>query len=176
MGARLLIRPAVDLDVADIARLHVKAWQVAYRGQIPDSYLDSLDVEARATNWSVVLRQPSTLVLIATRDDSLVGFCALERSRDPDAVPGVAELTAIYVDPAAARSGYGTALLSAAMAAAQARAFSQVSLWVLASNGSARAFYEARGFATDGTAIAKQHAGLSLDEIRYRRDIPKPQP
>ena len=36
-------------DVPDVARIHVRSWQRAYRGQMPDSVLDSLDVEQRAT-------------------------------------------------------------------------------------------------------------------------------
>jgi hypothetical protein len=45
------IRPATAEDAAGIAAVHVRSWQVAYRGQLPDALLDSLSVDQRTRWW-----------------------------------------------------------------------------------------------------------------------------
>jgi ribosomal protein S18 acetylase RimI-like enzyme len=166
-----MIRLATLSDVDEIARLHVKAWQSAYRGQMPDAYLDGLDSSKRAALWSKAIAEPATLVLVATAAEALVGFCSLSPSRDADATPPVGELTAIYVDPSFLRAGVGSSLLAATFDSARQRSFTEVTLWVLTSNTSARAFYEARGFAVDGQTKTEQRPGFSIHETRYRRPL-----
>jgi hypothetical protein len=34
------MREAQPQDAAEVARVHVRSWQVAYRGLFPDDYLD----------------------------------------------------------------------------------------------------------------------------------------
>lgn len=48
------VRPANFKDAPAIAKVHVEAWQSAYRGQIPDFYLDSLSVAGRTKSWEKV--------------------------------------------------------------------------------------------------------------------------
>jgi ribosomal protein S18 acetylase RimI-like enzyme len=164
-------RFATLADVDEIARLHVEAWQSAYRGHMPDAYLDGLDSSKRAAMWSKVIAEPASIVLVATAAEALVGFCSLLPSRDPDAGRTVGEVTAIYVDPALWRAGVGSSLIAATFDSARQRGFTEVTLWVLTSNASARAFYEARGFRTDGQTKTEQRPGFSIHETRYRRPL-----
>lgn len=158
-------------DVPRIARLHVSVWRAAYRGQVPDGYLDSLASTKRTTKWSAAVSDSSQVVLVAVEEAAVVGFALLLPSRDPDANQAVAELAALYVDESLWRSGYGTALLHAVEDAARLRGFSDITLWVLATNASARAFYEARGFARDGHTKTDERPGFPLFEVRYRRRV-----
>jgi ribosomal protein S18 acetylase RimI-like enzyme len=164
-----MIRSAAMADVDEIARLHVKAWQSVYRGHMPDAYLDGLDSSKRAAMWSKVIGEPATLVLVAMAAEALVGFCSLSPSRDVDAGPSVGEVTALYVDPRFWRAGVGTSLIAAGLDSARQRSFTELTLWVLTSNTSARAFYEARGFETDGQTKTEQRPGFSIHETRYRK-------
>jgi GNAT superfamily N-acetyltransferase len=100
-----------------------------------------------------------------------VGFCALLPSRDADATPDIGEIAAIYVEPGFWRSGCGTVLVEAAVDAAHQRDFTELTLWVLTSNSPARAFYEARGFKTDGQTKTEEQPGFSIHETRYRRTL-----
>ena len=164
-----MIRPAAPSDVDAMATLHVRSWQSAYRGQMPDAHLDTLDASKRAVMWSKAIVQPTTLVLVAIADETLVGFCSLLPSRDVDATPAVGEIAAIYVEPTFWRSGFGSSLVEAVVESARARNFTELTLWVLTSNASARAFYEARGFKTDGHTKTDERSGFPLHETRYRR-------
>jgi hypothetical protein len=45
------IRPARMQDVPEIAVVHVRSWQAAYRGLLPQAYLDGLDPAQRIGQW-----------------------------------------------------------------------------------------------------------------------------
>jgi GNAT superfamily N-acetyltransferase len=168
------IRVAVPSDVAAIASVRARSWQVGYRGHMPDSFLEALDASESAAWWTQVVVDPAVTVLVALAADSVIGFCSLLASRDPDASLGTCEVATLYVDPDHWRTGVGTALVARVLEVARPRAFSEVSLWVLATNSGARAFYEASGFAFDGTQRTDSRLGLSIDEVRYRRHLSGP--
>jgi GNAT superfamily N-acetyltransferase len=52
----VLIRRATPGDVIAVATVHVRSWQAAYRGLMPDEVLDGLSVERRAGMWRSVLQ------------------------------------------------------------------------------------------------------------------------
>jgi hypothetical protein len=49
------IRTARMQDVPEIAAVHVRSWQAAYRGLLPQAYLDGLDPGQRTGQWEQVL-------------------------------------------------------------------------------------------------------------------------
>lgn len=165
------IRRAAANDAAGIAAVHVRAWQKAYRGQIPDDVLDSLDESQRAARWVELIAQPGHALQIAVRDGAVVGFCSLIRSRDPGSVGDTGEIAALYVDPEHWRSGVGAALLGASLDVARSTGYRVITLWVLASNVLGRRFYERLGFASDGETKLDVREAYSLHEMRYRREL-----
>jgi len=48
----MLLRPAEPRDALEVARVHIGTWQAAYRGLVPDEYLDSLKIEERTEGTS----------------------------------------------------------------------------------------------------------------------------
>ena len=68
-------------------------------------------------------------------------------TREPDRL---VEIAALYLDPARRREGIGTRLMDDALRRLSAAGEREVTLWVLAGNVSARAFYEHLGFALTG--------------------------
>lgn len=46
------IRPASADDTAALGQVHVRAWQAAYGGVMPDGYLDGLDATERSAMWA----------------------------------------------------------------------------------------------------------------------------
>lgn len=169
----MVVRTAKADDAPKIAHIHVETWRAAYRGQIPDAVLDALDVERRAKLWRERFTQARGSVFVAEDDGIVVGFCDLIPSRDIDADPqAVAEIAAIYVLPRHWRKGTGRALCDYALAEARRHGYKAVTLWVLASNGGARCFYEAMGFSLDGaTKTDKTTDGSDLHEVRFRITI-----
>jgi GNAT superfamily N-acetyltransferase len=169
---RISIRPAGSADAAGIAEVHVSAWQAAYRGEIPDDYLASMDVDVSEAKWRRALASPAATpfaFLVAEADARIAGFASAAPSRDADAARGVGELWALYVRPPEWGRGIGTLLLRGAEKWLLTSGFGSATLWVLSGNPRARRFYEARGWAPDGGAKQEERGGRIVDEVRYRR-------
>jgi ribosomal protein S18 acetylase RimI-like enzyme len=167
-----LVRHATTEDAEAIGRVHVRAWQAAYRGQVPDQYLDSLDPMTRSRKWRDVIAEGRRTILVSEADGAVVGFCSLAASGDADlAREQVGEITAIYVDPVHWRRGHGRALMEAARVAARASGYERLTLWVLRSNEAARAFYESHGFEADGAEKLDELFGVPLHVVRYRAEV-----
>jgi ribosomal protein S18 acetylase RimI-like enzyme len=168
------VRLATAEDAEPIARVHVRSWQVAYRGLIPDETLVSLGVVERAARWRSIFEQPGQDIFVAVENGLVQGFCDLQSSRDEEHdKQTVGEISAIYVDPAHWRKGLGRALCMAAVARARRRGFHDLVLWVLAENHGARRFYEELGFERDGDVALTRGfgAGVELTEIRYLKRL-----
>jgi L-amino acid N-acyltransferase YncA len=167
------IRKAAIDDAYGIASVHVRSWQVAYRGQIPDDFLDGLDVRKRANMWRELIQHPDKVIFIAENTEgNIIGFCALGPSRDSDTDLSTAEVSAIYIDPDKWQKGIGRALLSASLGEARHRDFDQVTLWVLEANQRARSFYESFGFIHDGGIKDDDRwKDFVLRELRYRLNL-----
>src|SRR5688572_22717329 len=123
-----LIRKASECDATRIARIHVKTWQAAYRGLVPDAYLDGLDPVQRAVAWKGLIGAPDELVLVAVHGSRIVGFCSLLPSRDAAAPPEIAEIASLYVEPHEWRCGAGRSLMAAALDHAASHGFAAVTL------------------------------------------------
>ena len=164
------VRGADPADAAAIAEVHVRSWQIAYRGIVPDDVLDGLSVAQRERMWGDLLAHGAggPLVLVAERDDHVIGFCsALTQARDG---AGDAEITAIYVEPGHWREGVGAALLSAALQELRCAGQTAVTLWMFAANDRALAFYRRFGFLADGAQAVDAASGQA--EVRLRATLP----
>jgi ribosomal protein S18 acetylase RimI-like enzyme len=167
------IRKAKVEDASRIAVVHVRSWQVAYRGHMPDEFLDGLDVEKRTNMWRELTQQPDKIIFVAEDSESNIeGFSALGPSRDLDAEPNTAEVSAIYVHPEKWGKGIGRALLSASLDQVRQREFDQVTLWVMEANRRARSFYESFGFIHDGAVKDDDRwKSFAVREVRYRLNL-----
>jgi GNAT superfamily N-acetyltransferase/catechol 2,3-dioxygenase-like lactoylglutathione lyase family enzyme len=169
----VLVRPATTDDAAALGVVHVRSWQVAYRGQVPQEHLDRLDPRQRRLGWLRWLQDnpPPAAVLVA-QDGSgeVVGFVNVAPSRDEDTDPRlVGEVQAVYVLPEHWGQGTGRLLMEAALRRLRVYGYREVTLWVLASNERARRFYEAGGWRPDGATKTDASRGFPLTEVRYRR-------
>lgn len=170
----MLIRPAEPSDAMDVARVHVRSWQAAYRTLLPDDYLDQLRPEDRAQRYDFTgldPRKPRTIV--AVEEGSICGFATTAPSRDPD-LPDYGEVLALYVEPEMWGRGMGVALMSAARAQLTTAGFRNAVLWLLAGNIRAARFYQIDGWAPDGLSRTDTVWGVTVDEVRYLRELDRP--
>ncbi|HEY0935181.1 MAG TPA: GNAT family N-acetyltransferase [Trebonia sp.] len=170
-----VVRPARAADAAQIALVHVRSWQGAYRGLLPQDYLDELDPVQRLARWQQTLAETDGLragVLVAGQGESLLGFACYSASRDGDADPDrVGEIGAIYLLPDAWGQGAGRRLMDAALGRLTGTGFDRVTLWVLDSNVRARRFYEAGGWTADGAVKQDETRGFPVSQVRYRKAL-----
>ena len=169
----MLLRPAEPEDALAVARVHVRSWQVGYRGLLPDDYLDELRPEDRAQKYSFQTGdplQPSTNV--AVEAESIDGFATTAPARDPD-VPAHGELCALYADPDHWGHGIGRALVSAARGRLRSQRFLDTVLWVRAGNVRADRFYRVDQWAPDGRNRTASVWGVDVAELRYQLTLEK---
>ncbi|MGW2161186.1 N-acetyltransferase family protein [Nonomuraea sp. NPDC001699] len=168
------IRKATPADAQAIAEVHVRSWQAAYRGLVPQDHLDRLDPAARRPGWERWLAGtawPRQGALVAESDGRVVGFAGVLPARDGEDGATVAEVATIYLTPESWVRGIGRALMDAVLAALTEAGYQEAVLWVLDTNVRARRFYEAAGWHDDGVAKEDGSRGFVLTEVRYRRSL-----
>lgn len=162
----LTIRPAETEDAPAIAKVHVDTWRMAYRGIVPQDYLDTMTVQNRTIGWVRLLQRSSDLVTLVSEDDNgrVVGFASGGRLRHRD--PRFeAEISSLYISPRAQRGGHGRRLFMALSNRLSQRGLRGLFVWVLAENA-ARGFYEVLG-GREVNEITRDFAGVPLREIGY---------
>jgi GNAT superfamily N-acetyltransferase len=165
------IRDAVVGDADAMGRLHVRAWQYAYRGVMPDEYLHGLKAQDRADMWrGRIARTDLPPILVAVIDDVAVGF-ATYGVEQPAGSTGCGQLYAMNVEPDQWGKGIGRALLRASTAALTAMGFEEAVLWVVPENSRARALYESEGWVADGRVTTEDILGVTVTDMCLRRPL-----
>lgn len=163
---RFAVREAVLDDAEGIARVHTDSWQTSYRGILPDTVLDRIDVGQRADSRRKILRDHSVFQLVAydvTHGD-IVGFCDAGASRRH--VPYAGEVYAIYLAHRAKRHGIGQEMWERVQAWFVASDMRSMIVWVLENNQHARRFYEAMG-GRQGVKLQSRVGGYPVVELSY---------
>ncbi|QMU96345.1 GNAT family N-acetyltransferase [Microbacterium esteraromaticum] len=162
------IRPATSDDAGAIAVVHVRAWQQAYRGLMPQAVLDDLSIDDREAGWARILAEPDrpSQTIVAERDGAVAGWASFGAARDAEA-PGSGELWGIYAHPDAWSTGVGHALITAVEDVLRSDGHEIAYLWVLEGNERAAGFYERHGWASDGARKVDERPGLVLHELRH---------
>lgn len=169
-----LVRSARLEDAAALAEVSVAAWRKAYRGHMPDDFLDVLSISERTAGWTRRLSRPEAgHVLLVELDGRVAGFCVFGPSRDDDSEgQRISEIIALNIHPEHWHSGLGTLLCRRVLQEMWSEGSTAVTLWTLEGNIRARRFYEGLGFARDGAARAESKLiGIPLPEVRYRQTI-----
>jgi ribosomal protein S18 acetylase RimI-like enzyme len=137
------LRPATPEDTAGLARISVDSWRVAYRGLVPQDYLDALTYEEREQGWVGRLGQAGLEPWVLLVDGRIGGFVTLVEARPDDGGPAVGELEGIYLHPNLFGLGLGRRLMELALERLLARGHTEAVLWVLDGNRRAERFYRA---------------------------------
>jgi ribosomal protein S18 acetylase RimI-like enzyme len=165
-----VIRPAGPADVRGIAAVHVRAWQAAYAGIVPEAALRSLTVEGRSRMWAKARlgnRPAERPVFVATAADAVVGMIAGGAPRD-GGMPYDAEIYAINIDPDYWRRGIGRRLFLRSAEHLAATGARSLYLWVLVANLRGRRFYESlAGEALEDRIHHLEMGGVQIPEIAY---------
>ncbi len=149
-------------DKMAISRIYERSWKYAYRGIIPQSYLDAIP-EGR---WVPSIDSPKRETLVCIEDDKMVGTCSFSESR-LERFSGWGEVISIYLLPEHLGKGYGKALMESAISELKSRGFKNVYLWVLEENTRAIHFYEGFGFLRTDDFLETNIGGKDLREVRY---------
>lgn len=164
------IRRAQTHDAAGIASVHVRSWQAAFTGLVPQEHLDALAPAREALVWTGRLtepRRPDAGVLVAETEQGIVAFAGYAPAR----AEGTAEIGTLYALPELWGTGVGRRLLAAVVDQLTKAGCTRAQLWVLEANDRARRFYEAAGWRADGAVEVDTTGGRPLIKLRYQRPL-----
>jgi len=155
-------------DAEGIAVVHVETWQECYKGVVPASYLESLNVEERSKGWRYILSHTEQSCFVVELNSKIIGWVTCGRNRDGRSSE-IYEIYGIYVLPQYWGTNAGYSLFGAAIETLDALHPTLISLWVLTENERAQSFYEKQGFTRDGIVKQVDIGGKKLEEIRYEQ-------
>ena len=127
------IKAATAADLSSIAALHIRSWQNAYAGILPDAFLDGPLERELTRYWRHVDMRTEDVVLVAEKD-GLCGFIAVWCRPTP-------YIDNLHVKPSLRSKKIGTALFKSAAEKLLAQGRTTAHLWVFESNESAVRFY-----------------------------------
>ncbi len=152
-------------DRLAVSRVYEESWRYAYRGIVPQDYLDGIP----RGRWAGQPDEPGLRALVLTDGGEIAGVSSFGPARAPD-LAGWGEVVSLYLLPEYMGKGYGAKLLSAALEELKGMGFREAYLWTLKENRRARPFYERQGFRLrDETVI--ELGGAALGEVRYCRGM-----
>ncbi|MCM1148655.1 MAG: GNAT family N-acetyltransferase [Butyricicoccus sp.] len=149
-------------SLLDVSAVYEQSWKHAYKGIIPQSYLDSIP----AGFWAQGLGKSGMYNLLALENGRIIGTSCFCKSRW-EKFHNYGEIVSIYFLPEYMRKGFGSALLGRAVEELKTLGFSKILLWVLEDNVPAKSFYEKNGFTPAGEYMSGIFAGKELREQLY---------
>ncbi len=153
------LRQAIFSDCDAIAKLHADNWRQTYRGILSDQFLDNEVEIDRLDTWHERLKSPSPnqLVIVATSNEAILGFCCLFLNDDP--VFG-SLLDNLHVTSSMRKSGIGKMLINDCVKYICDKAHTKkMYLWVYEANTNARIAYERLGGKHFETVTKKNEDG-----------------
>lgn len=153
-------------DLFAVSRVYEESWKEAYRGLLPQEYLDGIP----AGKWVPYLKQAGRESLLLLDGGKIVGNASCCAGRAPE-LSDWGEIVSIYLLPEYWGKGCGKLLFSAAVEQLESMGYRKLFLWVLESNRRARAFYERMGFQLHESYMEDEIGGMPVREVQYRREI-----
>jgi L-amino acid N-acyltransferase YncA len=98
----IIIRKAVLEDANQIAEVHVSSWKEAYKHLMTDRMLSSVTFQKEKKKWGKYLEDDNSIVLVAEKDESVVGFVTFGEPGDEDLANSKSkslEIYSIYIKP-----------------------------------------------------------------------------
>ena len=162
-----LVRRARPEDATRLAEVYVGSGRGgSWAGHMREETLAAFS--SSADEWVEAMADPEISILVAELDGEIASLVTLLPSEDPDTdATRVAKLGRLYTDPSAWGKGLGSALMVAFMEDLERRGYREAVLWTAEWN-SARRFYEAHGWHSDGATRTQSLAGETWTEVRYR--------
>ena len=155
-------------DRMAISRIYERSWRYAYRGIVPQDYLDAIP----KGRWVRNLDIPGWITMVCIENGEFVGTGTFSRSR-LETHPNAGEVISIYLLPEYVGKGYGRQLLRVMLNELNRQGFEEAFLWVLEKNERARRFYEKAGFECTDDVTTDVIGGKELREVRYVCRLPR---
>lgn len=159
-----IIRKANINDAKEIAHIRVDGWKTAYKGLIPDSFLDTLnyDIEASRIKSKIDKTDPefTSDILVYEEDSKVLAYAYYGKALDSSFANYQSEVLALYVLPAKKGMGIGTKLMNEIKELLSKQGYRNMIVWCLKGNYSSIKFYEHLG------GVVKEEREFEIDGMK----------
>ncbi|MDE6608262.1 MAG: GNAT family N-acetyltransferase [Lachnospiraceae bacterium] len=152
------VREMTADDFDQVRSLYISGWQNAFKGIVPQDYLDNMNLD----EWA----PPLDGAYVLTDGKNILGTSSVSPARDAS-FDGWGEIISVYVLPELVGHGYGHILFEAVKEKLLERGYDQIYLTVFEDNMRARIFYEKHHFSWNQERIPVNVGGRDLIELRY---------
>ncbi|MBA4383191.1 MAG: hypothetical protein C0410_00495 [Anaerolinea sp.] len=161
------VRKANPSDAAAIAKVQVESYQTAYKGLLPDEFLENFTLQEQESDWlNWHVNHPEDILLVAFDDKNQIVGYALNRKLKATKTTG--ETLALHVLPSLKHNGIGKLLLAHSVLELKKIGCNSLILWTLIDNPS-RGFYEhLNGRCVDEKDWIIEELDFMTKEICYR--------
>jgi N-acetylglutamate synthase-like GNAT family acetyltransferase len=125
-------------DANDVKAAHYYAYQISYKGYLPDDYLKSMsfdkEIIERTANY---IKEHEYYV--AENDGRVIGFASLTYPEE-----GTVEIQALYIHPDFQKRGAGSALMKEVCSIKKKQGYKKLVLWTMR-EGPSLNFYQKQG-------------------------------
>ena len=149
-------------DVMAISHVYEESWKSAYKGLIPQTYLE----EIPKGHWANALKSGIWKNILMLDGEKIIGTSAYCAARD-EKLNGYGEIVSIYFLPDYMGKGYGKLLFKEVLNRLHIEGYKDIYLWVLEGNNRAIRFYEKLGFKPNGAYLDDNIGGKDLKELQY---------
>ncbi|WP_206459141.1 GNAT family N-acetyltransferase [Anaerovorax sp. IOR16] len=160
------IREANIYDVEDISRIYALSWKAAYKGMVPQTYLDNLREDFWVSAFSDWISNEILNVKVICDEEKMLGCIAYGKSRD-EKFEDWGEIVSLYMLPQYYGKGYGTKLIKNALNDLEYMGFNKIYLWVLEENFKSKKFYEKNGFISEKEKCSYFISEKELIHLRF---------
>ena len=156
------IRIATPQDAKNVKTAHYYAYQVSYRGYLPDDFLDNMPFdEAIIERTANAIKEHEYYV--AEIDNQVVGFARLNYPEEK-----TVEIMALYVHPDFQKKGVGSTLIQEICRLKKENGYTQLVLWTI-KNGPSVGFYQKQGLAPSN--MEEKYWKFDIPIIRFEKEI-----
>lgn len=166
--SQIEVRWANYNDWKELGSVHSDSYRSAYKGIIPDDFLENFTAEKRQEYFQKVLSEGKEKIAIMFVDKKAIGFIIIGKCRDEDLDATYGEIWGIYLLKEYWGKGFGKRLINWGIDRIKENGYFRTALWVLKENENARRFYEHLGFIFDGKEkLIKRDK--ELVQVRYQK-------
>jgi len=158
----MIIRLATAEDARAIAAVQVASWRSTYRGIVPDSLLDAMNVESGAERWVGNLTSGNSVTHVAEGDLGVCGFVSWGPVREALAEFD-GELWALYLTDENHGRGVGRRMIETAQRALLAAGYRSMIVWALQENPAVNFYKHLGAVAVSGKMV--EIGGVKIPDL-----------
>ena len=152
-------------DLEQITLIHVKSWETAFKGLMPERYINNYTLEDRNAEWLSVLGSGSESLIVAEDNNKLVGFLSYSENVN------FLNLSKLYLCPSMYGEGVGGLLMKQMENEALTASLDLIRLYVLDNNKSAINFYSKQGFEFGDGFESEEFEGETIIDLLMEKRL-----